>query len=121
MLCTVSSVYFAGNSKQSQRSFYVFTEEQCKSTTTATEPCSPKFKGVQPEPRSQSNGLFPPSDSDSDSDSVPNPIVTLYCAELFPLVRIWIGIQIPFLNGYCSHFRDRSLSQGQISIPITYI
>ena len=26
-----------------------------------------------------------------------------------------------FLNGYCTHFRDGSLSQEQISIPIPYI
>ena len=30
-------------------------------------------------------------------------------------------IQIPFPDGYCTHFRDGSLSQGQISVPITYI
>ena len=28
---------------------------------------------------------------------------------------------IPSPNGYCTHFRDSFLSQGQISIPIAYI
>ena len=37
-----------------QRRFYAFTEEQCNSTTTASEPYIPAFKGVQPEPRGQS-------------------------------------------------------------------
>ena len=27
---------------------------------------------------------------------------------------------MPFLNGYCTHFRDGSSSQGQISVPIIY-
>ena len=40
-------VYFAGSSKRLQQSLYVFTEEQCKSTATASEPCSPAFKGDQ--------------------------------------------------------------------------
>ena len=53
----------------------------------------------------------------------PNPIITLYYAEIFTLVQIQIQIpsQISFPNGYCTHFKDRSLFQGQISIPITYI
>ena len=25
---------------------------------------------------------------------IPNPIITLYCAQLFPLVRIWIPVRI---------------------------
>ena len=32
-----------------------------------------------------------------------------------------IQIQIPFPNGYCTHFTDGFPSQGQISVPITYI
>ena len=39
--------------------------------------------------------------------------------NMFPLT--WIQIQIPFPNGNCTHFRNGSLSQGQIYIPITYI
>ena len=70
-------------------------------------------------------GLFRPMDSDldsdSDSDSKPDGYVVLCrtistgsdsdldpCRESFP-------------NGYCTHFRDGSPSQGQISIPIPYI
>ena len=30
-------------------------------------------------------------------------------------------IRIPFTNGYCTHFWDGSLSQGEIFVPITYI
>ena len=39
--------------------------------------------------------------------------------NMFPLTQI--QIQIPFPNGYCTHFREGSQSQGQISITITYI
>ena len=56
---------------------------------------------------------------------IPNPIVTLYYAQLFPLVQIRIQIPVEstdsFPNGYCTHFRDRSPSGGQISVPIPYI
>ena len=45
---------------------------------------------------------------------IPNPIVTLYYAQLFPT-----GSDLDldprmdsFLNGYCMHFRDGSPSQG---------
>ena len=69
------------------------------------------------------NGLFtlPDSDSDPDSDSKSNGDIVLCrnihigsdpdpdpCTESFP-------------NRYCTHFRDRYLSQGQISVPILYI
>ena len=63
---------------------------------------------------------LPDSDSDSDSDSKPDGYIVLCrsfhvgsdpdpdpCTESFP-------------NCYCTHFRDRYLSQGQISIPIPY-
>ena len=50
----------------------------------------------------------------------------LYYAEhnnimqnMFPLT--WIQFRIPFPYGYCTYFRDGYLSQGQISVPITYI
>ena len=52
--------------------------------------------------------------------SIPNPMGTLYYAEVFALVRI--QIQIPTvmvsLNGYCTHFRDGCPFQGRMSIPI---
>ena len=41
--------------------------------------------------------------------------------NIFPLTGTGTQIHIPFPNGYCAHCRDRSLFQGQISIPITYI
>ena len=39
--------------------------------------------------------------------------------NMFPLTQTWIWI--PFPNRYYTHFGEGSLSQGQISIPITYI
>ena len=51
---------------------------------------------------------------------IPNPMATYYCAEHVSTDSN-PHIRIPFPNGYCTHFRDGSLSQGQISIPITYI
>ena len=67
-------------------------------------------------------GLFPLPDSDSYSDLDSDSKLYGYNSitqNMFPLTqtRIWI----PFPNGYCTHVRDRSLSQGQISVPITYI
>ena len=66
-----------------------------------------------------SNGLF--TLPDSDSDSKPYGYIVLCrsfhigsyphldpCTESFP-------------NCYCTHFRDRYLSWGQISVPIPYI
>ena len=45
-----------------------------------------------------------------------NPIVTLYYAQLFPLVQIRIQMPIrSFPNGYCTHFRDGSLCQASES------
>ena len=59
------------------------------------------------------------SDSDSDSDSKHYGYIVL-CKKKFSLT--WTWIRIPFPNGYCTHFRDGSLSsQGQISVLITYI
>ena len=52
---------FAGSLKQSQRRIYTFVEDPCKSTTRASEPCRPAFKGssknpgVSPQMSSQSN------------------------------------------------------------------
>ena len=61
------------------------------------------------------------SDSGSDSDSFPNGYIVL-CrtfstgldSDLDPCME-----SLP--NGYCTHFRDGSLSRGQISVPILYI
>ena len=72
-----------------------------------------------------SNGLFPPTDSDSDSysdsDSKPYRYIVLWTtfstgsdSDSDPCID-------SFLNGYCSHFRDGSPSEGQFSIPIPYI
>ena len=46
---------------------------------------------------------------------IPNPIVTLYYAQLFPLV--WIQIRIPVWIVF--HFRDGSPSQGSESESVT--
>ena len=69
------------------------------------------------------NGLFtlPDPDSDSDSDSEPYGYIVL-----FRTFHIGSDLDLdPYLdgfpNGYCIHFRDKSPSQGQISVPITYI
>ena len=58
---------------------------------------------------------------DSDSDSFPNGYIVLCRTfstgsdlDLDPCTE-------SFSNGYCTHFRDRSPSQGQISIPIPNI
>ena len=73
--------------------------------------------------RTRSNGLFPPMDSDSDSDSDSKPDGYIVLCRTFST-----GLDLDldpcmesFPNGYCTHFRDGSLSQGQISIPIPYI
>ena len=52
---------------------------------------------------------------------IPNPIVTLYYAQLFPLVRNsdLDPCMDSFPNGYCTHFRDGSLSQGYESESIS--
>ena len=66
-------------------------------------------------------GLFPPMDSDSDSDSK-RYRYTVLCTTFSTGSDLdsdpWTD---SFLNGYCIHFRDGSLSQGQISVPIPYI
>ena len=49
---------FAGSSKWLKQRLDLFAEEQCKSATTASELCSPDFKGVQPESRIQSSNRF---------------------------------------------------------------
>ena len=44
---------------------------------------------------SQTYGSFPPTETNSDLDSDSKPIITLYYAQLFPLVQIqiWIPVQ----------------------------
>ena len=66
------------------------------------------------------HGLFPPTEMETETDP---------CTESFPdryivLCRTFsTGTETEmetetFPDSYCTHFRDRSLSQGQISIPI---
>ena len=62
------------------------------------------------------NGLFPPTETETEMDP---------CTESFPDRYIVLcttfstGRQMEtFLDGYCTHFRDASPSQGQNSIPI---
>ena len=55
------------------------------------------------------NGLFALLDSDSDSDF--KTMATEYYAEHGSIARTRTWILIPFPNGYCTHFRDKSLSQ----------
>ena len=54
---------------------------------------------------------------------IPNPIVTLYYAQLSSAGSDsdLDPCTDSFPNGYCTHFMDRSLSQGQISVPTPYI
>ena len=68
------------------------------------------------------NGLFILQDPDSDSDSKHYGYIVLFRtfhigSDLDPDNYLDGG----FPNGYCIHFRDKSPSQGQISVPITYI
>ena len=67
------------------------------------------------------NGLFTLPNSDSDSDSKPDGYIVLCW-------NIHIGSDPDldsctesFLNCYCTHFSDRYLSRGQMSVPIPYI
>ena len=60
-------------------------------------------------------------DLDSDLDSKHGGYIIL-CRACFHCTDLdLIQIRIPFRNGCCIHFRDGSPSQGQISVPITYI
>ena len=73
----------------------------------------------------KSYGLFPPtemdSDSDSDSDSFPDDYIVLCRTFSTGLDSDLDPCMESFPNGYCTHFRERSPSQGQISIPIPCI
>ena len=41
---------------------------------------------------------------------IPNPMATGYYAAHVSIARTQTQIQIPFPNGYCTNFRDRSVS-----------
>ena len=73
------------------------------------------------------NGLFPPTETetetDSQMDSKPNIYIVL-CTTFSTGTEMEIEMETEtetFPDGYCTHFRDGSPSQGQISIPIPYI
>ena len=74
------------------------------------------------------NGLFPPTETETETETEMDP-----CTETFPdhYIVLWrtfsTGMEMEketetetetFPDGYCTHFRDRSPSQGQISVPI---
>ena len=59
-------------------------------------------------------GLFPPTDSDSDS----KPYRYIVLCTTFSTGSDLDPCMDSFPNGYCTHFRDGSPSQGQISITI---
>ena len=67
------------------------------------------------------NGLFPPTETETETDfqtdSKPNRYIVL-CTTFSTGMEMEMET---FPDGYCTHFRDGSLSQGQISIPIPYI
>ena len=52
---------------------------------------------------------------------IPNPIVTLYYAQLFSTGSDSDSdpCMDSFLNGYCTHLRDGSLSQGSESESVS--
>ena len=64
------------------------------------------------------NGLFTLPDSDSDSDSKPYHYIVLYRSLHIGSDPDLDPYSNGFPNGYCTHFRDGSPSQGQMSIPI---
>ena len=83
------------------------------------------FNCTESDSNSNPNGLFtlPDSDSDSDSDLDSKPDGHIVLCRSFH-----IGSDLDlnpctdrFPNHYCTHFRDRYLSRGQMSIPIPYI
>ena len=59
-------------------------------------------------------------DSDSDSDSKPDGYIVLCRSFHIGSDPDLDTCTESFLNRYCTHFKDRYLSQGQISIPIPY-
>ena len=69
----------------------------------------------------RSDGLFPPTETDSDWDSFPDGYIVLCRTFSTGLDSDSDPCMESFLNGYCTHFWDRSPSQGQISVPIPYI
>ena len=71
------------------------------------------------EKKTKSNyGLFPPTETETDpcTESFPDRYIVL-CRTFSTGMETEMGTET-FPNHYCTHFRDRSPSQGQISIPI---
>ena len=62
---------------------------------------------------------MPDLDLDSDSDSKLHGYIVLF--RTFHIGSDLDHYSDGFPNGYCTHFGDRSLSQGQIPVPTTYI
>ena len=66
------------------------------------------------------NGSFPPTETETDSqtDSKPDRYIVL-CTTFSTGTEMETEMETEtFPDGYCTHFRDGSLSQGQISVPI---
>ena len=68
-----------------------------------------------------SYGSFPPTetDSDSDLDSDSKPYHYIVLCTTFSTGSDSDPCMESFLNGYCTHFRDGSLSQGSESESIS--
>ena len=64
-----------------------------------------------------SNGLFPPTETDSDSDLDSKPYSYIVLCTTFSTGSDSDSdpCMDSFLNGYCTHFRDGSPSQGSES------
>ena len=83
---------------------------------------SGRIKGAKKHEIYEYYGLFTLPDLDSDLDSKPHGYIVLFRtfhigSDLDPdPYSEWDG----FPNGYCIHFRDRSLSKGKIYVPTTY-
>ena len=61
-------------------------------------------------------GSFPPTESDLDSDSKPYRYIVL--CTTFSIDSDSDPCTDSFLNGYCTHFRDRPPSQGSGSVSV---
>ena len=70
-------------------------------------------------------GLFQPTETetetDSQTDSKPDRHIVL-CTTFSTGTEMETETEMEtFPDGYCTHFRDGSPSQGQISVPIPHI